>query len=302
MDTWNTLAAIAQQDYLAKLSEEGLFQEHPCHIYMIARAPRIAIDLPSLKLDDTTLSGRFLIQHQNNFTPHEFVTPHNFGPVKATFESPYPHTMLTIRDEQGKMLLLTKSAHLVRMCPHKHWRLLDLEVMYVGQSYGVDGARTAPDRLLKHETLQAIYAEAVQHAPDKDIWLVLWSFDDQILASFDGRSREYEMTEEEDLGHLENVLHTPVSEQQKINFTEASLIRYFQPEYNQIYKNTFPNPAHVTYSECYDLDINSVSFNLDSETTRSRLWSPQVKPSYVHFAQFNLHSPDERRSMFDLPE
>lgn len=291
-----------QQDHLKSLEGNADFQTHPCHIYMIARAPRITIDLQSLKMDDKVLEGRFLVQHRNEFEPHEFQTPHQFGPVKASFECPYPHTTITIRDQAGALVMRTRTGHFVRMCPPKYWGLLDLEIMYVGQSYGVDGARTAPDRLEKHETLQAIYAEAVQHSPDKDVWLILWSFGDQILASFDGRSKDYGTTDEEDTSHMAEVLANPISEQQKINFTEAALIRYFQPEYNETYKKTFPNPAHVTYSECYDLDINSVCVAIDSEPIKSRIWTPHVRPSHDHVPVFNLHSPEERRGMFDLPD
>ena len=42
---------------------------------------------------------------------------------------------------------------------------LDLEVLYVGQAYGPDGRRSASERLAKHETLQAIYGEAVRRSP-----------------------------------------------------------------------------------------------------------------------------------------
>jgi hypothetical protein len=48
------MAAIAQQDTHAQFAKDPLYQEHPCHIYMIAGAPRILIDAASLKMDDKT--------------------------------------------------------------------------------------------------------------------------------------------------------------------------------------------------------------------------------------------------------
>ena len=57
LDTWNTMAAIVQQDSLAQLATEPLYQEHPCHIYMIARAPRIAIDVAMGRMENTRPSS-----------------------------------------------------------------------------------------------------------------------------------------------------------------------------------------------------------------------------------------------------
>ena len=78
------------------------------------------------------------------------------------------------------------------------------------------------------------------------------------------------------------------------------MIRYFQPEYNKIFKDTFPNPAHKTYAECYDLDINSVAVELNTEDSYCRLWSEAVPPRWTHFIHYALHSRAERQAMFDI--
>lgn len=91
-----------------------------------------------------------------------------------------------------------------------------------------------------------------------------------------------------------------ITERQRINFTEAALIRYFSPEYNKIYKDTFPSPAHTTYSECYDLDLNSVSVELQTDRLYTRVWSKVIKPDYVHFCTFPLHSKEDRMYMFEI--
>jgi hypothetical protein len=290
---------VTQQDYLEKLEETEQTKQQPFHIYMIARCPRIAIDVASLTIDDTKVSGRFLIQIQNEFTPYPFQLRNELGTSKVTFAADYPHNHLRVIDESGKEIANYRVAHLLRLCPSDMWKLLDLEVLYIGQSYGVEGARTAPARLLKHETLQAIYAQAILNSPDKDVWLLLWHFENQLLVSFDGRSKDIEKSLDEDTAHMHSVLGTEVSEQQRINYTEAALIRYFQPEFNKEYKDTFPNPAHTSYSECYDLDINSVCVEIDTEPIRTRLWTPTVSAAWQHFAEFNLHSPEERKGMFD---
>jgi hypothetical protein len=92
-----------------------------------------------------------------------------------------------------------------------------------------------------------------------------------------------------------------INEQQKINFTEAALIRYFEPPYNKVYKDSFPNPAHVTYTECYDLDVNAVCIELQTfEKANFCLYSEKARAAPWHMQNFPLHSPQDRKSMFEI--
>jgi hypothetical protein len=105
---------------------------------------------------------------------------------------------------------------------------------------------------------------------------------------------------EEDDEHSAQLLSNPISESQRINFTEAALIRHFQPEYNDHFKTSFPNPAHKTYRDCYDLDLNAVFVELNSETIWCRLYSSAVSPTWTHLPHFLLHDPKERAAMIDI--
>ena len=127
------------------------------------------------------------------------------------------------------------------------------------------------------------------------------SFDDQILIlSIDGQARETGTTKEVDSAHSAAMMNDPVDERQRVCFGEAALIRYFQPEYNTIFKKTFPSPAHDSYSQCYDVDLNAVSVELSFESFPFSIFSQAVVRSRRHFAQFPLHSPELRKSMFDV--
>jgi hypothetical protein len=66
---------------------------------------------------------------------------------------------------------------LLQQFRHQFTKYLDLKVLYIGQSYGVEGARTAPDRLQSHSTLQGIYSEAIIKNPDCEVWFILTSFE-----------------------------------------------------------------------------------------------------------------------------
>jgi hypothetical protein len=294
------LKLLIQQEDLASLKEQKVFKENPCHIYMIGRRPRISLNPATFRVTESTISGELRVHKGYDVVSHPFAFENNTGINDLQLDCPFPHTWIRLMERNGDLVTGIKAAILASRVPSLR-RELDLEVLYIGQSYGVEGARTAPERLLKHETLQGIYATALQNSPDFEIWLLLLSFHEpMILASFDGRTKKYGTTIEEDDAHIDRILNTDISEQQRINFTEAALIRYFKPPYNVMYKERFPNPAHQTYSQCYDLDLNTISVEIQTDDMGFSLWSETAKPNWVHLAQFPLHSPAERKSMFEL--
>jgi hypothetical protein len=293
-------SALLQQDYLDSKELEKIFdEEHPCHVYMVCRRPRVIIRPDSVAFADGTFRGVVTIQDGPAIIDEPFSAPWSAG-AECKFVSDYPYNSFEITDPNGELVFGGKTALIASGLGSDIVRHLDLEVLYVGQSYGEEGNRSAPERLQSHSTLQGIYAEALSRTPEKEIWIVLWSFSEVLLASFDGTQEVYGTSTEEDDEHINAVLATGVTEQQRINFTEGALIRYFDPEYNVLLRKTFPSPAHSTYSECYDLDVNSVVVELNTEQWNCMLWSKAAPPRWVHFAQFALHDRDERKAMFDV--
>lgn len=298
---YGSYAVLVQQEWLGRLAEAGVDQNFPLNIYMVGRRPRVTIDPESIKVTAETISGRFLFQRGNSFEAHPFRARNLLGTDTPIFESVYPHTEYMVRDDSGVVIGRGKVANLMTQLAPRSLELLDLEILYIGQSYGVEGDRYAQERLQSHSTLQFIYSEAIRRSPDQEIWLALWCFDPMLIASFDGReSTVTTTTDEEDEAHIEKVFRTRISRQQEINLTEAALIRYFRPEYNEMFKNSFPNPAHRTYSECYQLDLNAIGVEVDSEPLQCRLWSPAAEPRWQHIIIFPLHSDEQRQSMFDF--
>lgn len=295
VNSFGSLCVLAQQDGLRKLEQSGFNEENPCHIYMIARRPRIMIDPTSIRIERDYIYGQFLIQEGGEITSEKFAIS-NLAGRNLRFECPYPHTEYFFYDEKDAVLASGKTALLLQSLQGDFSKYLSLEVLYVGQSYGVEGVRSAPQRLQNHSTLQEIYAEAIRKTPDKEIWLVLWGFTPTVLLGIDGISKTFDKSDDEDNLHIRKFYNDFISEQQLINFTEAALIRYFEPAYNQIFKNTFPNPAHSTYSDCYNLDIYSVNVELQTEEINCQLYSPKVAPKWVHLASFILHNSRERKS------
>ena len=273
----------------------------PFHIYFVGRRPRITLDPESFRFSSSRVNGTFWIQRQDRREPINIDVPNRLGTADVEMLSQYPFSEFEIKGADGTHLSGGKSSLLLASACPSMFEYFDFEVLYIGQSYGVEGSRTAPERLASHSTLQGIYAEAQRRTPDQEIWITLVSFEEWLLATFDGRKDQtIETTIEQDDEHVDEVLSRAGSDQLNINFTEASLIRYFQPEYNRLFKDTFPNPAHSTYAQCYEVDLHSVGVQISTEAVRFRMWSHVVPPEWIHLPQFELHSREERRSMFDF--
>lgn len=294
---------LLQQDDLKKVGQMDYFNEdNPCHIYLICKRPRITLNTKDFKIENGKIIFPFQIQRQNKFEKMYIEKPYADDP-NIILTSKYPYNCFEIKNSNDEIIQAGKTALLFQTLQHQDYSLFDLEVLYIGQSYGVEGARTAPDRLKSHSTLQGIYLEAILRNPDSEIWLLLTSFEQILLTIMDGRikvsAEELKKDNEHSKKVTKTVLYDGLKEQQVINFTEAALIRYFQPPYNIDYKDTFPNPAHSTYSECYELDINSVCIEVNTENINCRLYSETISAHWSHMKDFFLHTKSDRKSMFD---
>ena len=111
---------------------------------------------------------------------------------------------------------------------------------------------------------------------------------------------EPDTSADDEIAKMEEINSSPELRQQYINFTEAALIRYFEPEYNQKFRNSFPNPAHSSYASCYDLDVHSVSVGFATDAISARVYTHKVKPAKLHGINFALQNSEERRNLFNL--
>ena len=298
---------ILQQGQLDEVAQANYFDENsPCHIYFVCRRPRITVDKDAFKVSKEFVDFKFLVQRQDKFENVDVKLGNPSGSEDIFIKSDYPFTVFQLWSQDEFIMGANSALFLQSFASYlKSPTYLDLEILYIGQSYGVDGARTAPDRLKSHSTLQGIYAEAMAKNPDSEVWLALASFEQVNLMMFDGRTKFSEKEKEEDSKRMpivyDKLNNEGLNEQQKINFTEAALIRYFAPPYNKIYKDSFPNPAHSTYSECYDLDINSICIEMQTaEMGLCDFYSQSIPPGPWHMKDFQLKSREERKSMFDF--
>jgi len=178
--------------------------------------------------------------------------------------------------------------------------LFDLDVVYVGQSQDEGGALRS--RLQNHQTLQRVMADTHQNAPHLDVWIVPMQFGTYNKMSTFGPWAGSE-------GETESLAHMGAFEKAALGggvvtaLSEAALIRYFQPEFNEKFVDTFPAPLHKSYRQVYDLDVNSVGIDFETLTTVGvRLKSRVVEPTFIHAGLFAMHDVSQRRRFFDLDE
>ncbi len=177
--------------------------------------------------------------------------------------------------------------------------LLDLKVCYVGQSGDPNGA--AQRRLLSHNKLQQILADVNRRKPYLEVWVVLMAFDSHSSMTTFGPWAS-EMGWEESIHHWtesERTAHE-LEDTRRTNLVEAALIRYFQPEYNVMFVDSFPDDRHATYEFAYEVDYNAVGFELETLSTIScRLWTDVAEPTFIHSRLFPLHAAEDRLFLLD---
>lgn len=284
----------------------------PCNIYFILRRPRVSLNPDYWVVNDHNIELQYYIHVQDEKIERAIKIPIRGLPKDISLLSEYPYSHFKLKDKSGHW----KGYKLAVMIDEVHKRiqekedLLDYEVLYIGQAYGKDGKRTALDRLPSHSTLQKIYSEAMSRNPDSEIWLMLASFERKNIMSLDGRIRIPEENEDLDAKRAAEFLKPDAAvftEKQKINFTEAALIKAFLPTYNKEFKDSFPNPAHTSYSECYTLDINSIVVETDLSESRRWLYSDQMprkkagemRPDYWQHGLFHFVTDEDRYKMFN---
>jgi len=238
----------------------------------------------------------------------EIEGPNPFG-RPAMLVTPRPFTHLEFRavgeSDDGRRLWGGSAAIFLSMYLHQigmrkriddptvDGNFLDLDVVYVGQSLATGGA--LGQRLANHSTLQRILADTQQLSLHLEVWVVVMRF-----ASYNtlGTSGPWSMDADEvsSEAHLEAVYKAEFGEKEVTALTEAALIRYFQPEYNKVFKYHFPKPLHESYRTVYDLDLNSVGFEFESfDPIGCRLKSEAVEPDFVHTVLFSLDENNRER-------
>ena len=288
-------------------SNETFTNVYPCNIYFVLRRPKVTIDPDSITINGNKADFDLIIHHHNNggIVPMSIILDKAKSEVK--FQTQYPYNLFAFSDKNGVLFGARPGTLIDSSLIQNNFELpiLDYEILYIGQAYGNDGKRTALDRLSSHVTLQKIYTHSLSQNPDSDIWIMLTNFSQESILMSAGseliKVNEKDIkTEEEKTEHFFKNQGLSISEKQKINFTEAALIRYFQPKYNIEFKDSFPSLKHKSYSECYSLDIKALTVEVDTSENFRKIYTEKSGRKQHHIKMFEFNSDTDRISLMEI--
>lgn len=269
-----------------------------CHIYLICRRPSCAFDPEDFTFDGEYVSGHVIYRVAGSPTRVPFKMPFKLASDVVKVElAPYPHREFEGKNAAGEAVRYVPAMALSLSGVIREQPLQKLEVLYVGQAYA-EGNRSAFDRLKSHSTLQRILADTQYAMPDDEVLLLAFEYAPySIISSFDGIDKAA-IRDERDQGRFMSLIDNPLNKAQQVSLVEAGLIRYFQPRYNVIYKDSFPAADQALLNSCYELDFSALIVEIDTEELCLPLFSESVAASGHHVAKFDLVDPTSRRSFF----
>jgi hypothetical protein len=279
-----------------------------CHLYMIGHRPMTCIDPRATSVEGDVISARFISRVASEEAIVECTWTHPGLKDGAEIDSPWPHNIVRILNSSGHQVLRRNAsvllAQAVAFLDSPADRLLvdiqflDLEVEYVGKSFGKRGERSAFTRLQSHSTLQRMMAELPR---DEELWIVLLDGSTYtVLTSMVPQGQRGDAADQEDDARIETMFDSPLSDAAITDIVEGSLIKYFQPRYNVQLKESFPDRRARPLAEAYARDLNLIGFELDTWDLSLRLGSPAGAFSFEHSTIYPLHSDGERKSMLDF--
>lgn len=180
----------------------------------------------------------------------------------------------------------------------------DLEVMYIGQSYGKKARKKIDYRIAKHEKVQEIALSITNSGSNEEVIAIGVVVNVRDLAtSFSPYVPNAQVPSVESitktLKALQQRAKARIAEDQEITVFEASLIRYFQPKLNTEYKKTFPSPGFPSYQDLYNTTFNYSTVEINTGELFARLYSKIIpERKYVHLQHYPLTSLSEKEDFF----
>jgi hypothetical protein len=256
-----------------------------CHIYLIGYTPKI--DFVGAEQKGNRLLLTFEVLKQEHIVSFD---------VPAGFSLKRDGELWYVGDSSGNRCWPSEIEMQARLSSESG--AVTFEVKYVGQAYGQDGSRNAIDRLLKHETLQKIALKGVPDGYRLTLLLLALQASNQLITTMNAFAEHSEGGEERIKQGLSKLFNT--TEEERISLYEAALIRYFYPDFNKEFKDSFPSTNLKILRDCYEKDFAAVVAEICIDDLPFRLCSSAVKPTLYHIAKHDLHKSDDRRMFFGL--
>jgi hypothetical protein len=256
-----------------------------CHIYLVGLTP--IIDFVGAKQEKNILTLKYKISGQD--CTLSFELPDGFN-LKSEGD------LLCIEDPNGQRSWPDDNYIQTKLSAETN--SVNFEVKYIGQAYGKDGSRNAIDRLLKHETLQKISLKGVPAGYRLSLLLLAIQPNNQLFTMMNPFAKNTDEGPARIKAGLDKLFNT--TEKERITLYEASLIRYFYPEFNKEFKDSFPSTNIKVLQDCYEKDFSGVVAEICIDELPFKLFTDTVKPKHYHIAKHDLHKDDARRMFFGL--
>ena len=271
---------------------------HECHLYLVASRPRMSVEPRSVRITDDEIAFTLRLQQQDKFVEYDLSERHSLdNPRRLKWVANWPYEEFGVVDTEsderiaGGVVGLLQA--LVRRWPPdaaKH------RVEYIGQAFGQAGERTAWDRLKKHETVQRINGEMPR---DRQVWLHLAAITDLNMSSDMDPRYPPTSSNADDETHRAAVLRSSLESpefwnREAVTLSEAGLIRYFQPQFNDRMKYNFPARRQVSLESVRALDLYGLIVELQGEHVGATFGSEIQPYRSLHFGGFVLHREPAR--------
>ncbi len=290
-DVEHALSMYAYSYYY--LSAKGIYDDHvvaalgdaveKCHIYMIGFVPLVQI--LSMAQEDRVLVASLA----SLGSMHELRIPMPDGVNLQQDDDGY----FFVDSNVGKYSV---DQNTLMYALHNKLNGLHFDTQYIGQAYGEDGSRNALHRLKKHETLQKISVQGIPDEHDLVVLLLEIQPANQIISVFSPTATEKDISEKRISQGSQKLFGT--SEKERITLFEASLIRYFQPPYNKVFKNSFPSTNMKVLNDCYEKDFAAIVAEICFDDMPFNLCSETVNPTQYTIIKHDLHEDKHRRMFF----
>lgn len=292
-------AYLLRAQDLRHIPVEAIDQDHPCHLYVISRTPRVSIQPETVEIDAESIRGVASLHRQGEVDDHDFVVKHSFG-EGATWESAWPYEEFAILDRDGNRVQGGVCALVLAFADSWPEQAALHEILYVGQAYGSAGERTAWDRLQSHETLQRILGDQL---PDTQVWLTMATVIDvqivQEISPKPGRVSDDD-DNEHTLAVLKKVHGEGFRDREAVALAEAGLIRGWQPEYNDRLKHKFPARKQTPLDSARDLDLHGLIVEWQSLDLPAQYFCGSQGPARMFFFGYEVHLEKDRAETLSL--
>ena len=132
--------------------------------------------------------------------------------------------------------------------------ILEFDLLYIGSSKSIH------PRLINHKTILRIYRDMALFRSRKELFVWILKPKSSFYKPYSG---EFLNACSSSVRSKDKMFGIDVDDEQLLAISEAMLINYFKPKYNDHYKSKSPSYSHVVYAKLLDAGVKHLQVNLN---------------------------------------